>query len=150
VEKVAMKRPWQFSLRSCLLVALAAGGCAWFEDPSPAVVSVTLDGQADSFVIITSTDFFTTTNEAGDMRVQVLSSDTAVISFPFEQSWDIEDVGRFLLLGMPADSGAVTVRLRVLLDGDEDYDASVRALIDDPVRYIYLFNQTVLQDIELL
>ena len=51
---------------------------------------------------------------------------------------------------MPADSGAVTVRLRVLLDGDEDYDASVRALIDDPVRYIYLFNQNILQEFELL
>ena len=50
---------------------------------------------------------------------------------------------------MPADSGAVTVRLRVLLDGDEDYDINVRALIDDPVRYIYLFNQTVLQDIRV-
>ena len=145
-----MKRPWQFSLRSCFLVALAAGGCAWFEDPSPAVVSVTLNGQADSFVIITSTEFFATTNEAGDLGVQVFNSDTTIISFPFERSWDIRDEGRFLLLGMPADSGAVTVRLRVLLDGDEDYDASVRALIDDPVRYIYLFNQTVLQDIELL
>ncbi|MCY4400498.1 MAG: hypothetical protein OXE96_14335 [Gemmatimonadetes bacterium] len=145
-----MKKPWQFSLPYCVLVALVAGGCSWFDDPSPAVVSVTLDAQADSFVIITSTDFFTATNEAGEVGIQVLNSDTTVISFPFERSWDIEDEGRFLLLGLPADSGAVTVRLRVLLDGDEDYDASVRALIDDPVRYIYLFNQTVLQDIELL
>lgn len=145
-----MKKPWQFSLPYCVLVAMVAGGCSWFDDPSPAVVSVTLDAQADSFVIITSTDFFTATNEAGEVGIQVLNSDTTVISFPFERSWDIEDEGRFLLLGLPADSEAVTVRLRVLLDGDEDYDASVRALIDDPVRYIYLFNQTVLQDIELL
>ena len=145
-----MKRPWQFSLGSCFFVALVAGGCGWFDDPSPATVSVTLDGQADSFVIITSTEFFATTNEAGDLGVQVFNSDTTIISFPFERSWDIQDKGRFLLLGMPADSGAVTVRLRVLLDGDEDYDVSVRALIDDPVRYIYLFNQKILQEFELL
>lgn len=145
-----MKRPWLRSLGSCFFVALVAGGCGWFDDPSPATVSVTLDGQADSFVIITSTEFFATTNEAGDLGVQVFNSDTTIISFPFERSWDIQDEGRFLLLGMPADSGAVTVRLRVLLDGDEDYDASVRALIDDPVRYIYLFNQNILQEFELL
>ena len=145
-----MKRPWLRSLGSCFFVALVAGGCGWFDDPSPATVSVTLDGQADSFVIITSTEFFATTNEAGDLGVQVFNSDTTIISFPFERSWDIQDEGRFLLLGMPADSGAVTVRLRVFLDGDEDYDASVRALIDDPVRYIYLFNQNILQEFELL
>ncbi len=145
-----MKRPWLRSLGSCFFVALVAGGCGWFDDPSPATVSVTLDGQADSFIIITSTEFFATTNEAGDLGVQVFNSDTTIISFPFERSWDIQDEGRFLLLGMPADSGAVTVRLRVLLDGDEDYDASVRALIDDPVRYIYLFNQNILQEFELL
>ena len=145
-----MKRPWLRSLGSCFFAALVAGGCGWFDDPSPATVSVTLDGQADSFVIITSTEFFATTNEAGDLGVQVFNSDTTIISFPFERSWDIQDEGRFLLLGMPADSGAVTVRLRVLLDGDEDYDASVRALIDDPVRYIYLFNQNILQEFELL
>ena len=145
-----MKRPWLRSLGSCFLAALVTGGCGWFDDPSPATVSVTLDGQADSFVIITSTEFFATTNEAGDLGVQVFNSDTTIISFPFERSWDIQDEGRFLLLGMPADSGAVTVRLRVLLDGDEDYDASVRALIDDPVRYIYLFNQNILQEFELL
>ena len=145
-----MKRPWLRSFGSCFLVALVAGGCGWLEDPSPATVSVTLDGQADSFVIITSTEFFATTNEAGDVGVQVFNSDTTIISFPFERSWDIQDEGRFLLLGMPADSGAVTVRLRVLLDGDEDYDVNVRALIDDPVRYIYLFNQKILQEFELL
>ena len=145
-----MKRPWLRSLGSCFLVALVTGGCGWFDDPSPATVSVTLDGQADSFVIITSTEFFATTNEAGGLGVQVFNSDTTIISFPFERSWDIQDKGRFLLLGMPGDSGAVTVRLRVLLDGDEDYDASVRALIDDPVRYIYLFNQNILQEFELL
>ncbi len=145
-----MKRPWLLSFGSCFLVALVAGGCSWFEDPSPATVSVTLNGQADSFVIITSTEFFASTNEAGDLGVQVFNSDTTIISFPFERSWDIQDEGRFLLLGMPADSGAVTVRLRVLLDGDEDYDINVRALIDDPVRYIYLFNQKILQEFELL
>ena len=42
------------------------------------------------------------------------------------------------------------VRMRILLDGDLDYDKTVIVLVDDPVRYIYLFNQQILQDFELL
>ena len=133
-----------------LLAVFLAWGCGLFADPSPEIVRVTLEGDAESFILVTSTEFFATNNEAGDMSVQLFTADTTVISFPFDQSWNIEAEQRFFLLAAPMDSSAVRVQVRVFLDGDKDFDRSVDAMIEDPVRYIYLFNQQVLQDFELL
>ena len=144
-----MKR-FRLALGWLLPLFVAVAGCDWFEDPSPEIIRVTLDGSADQFVIITSTEFFAATNEAGEVGVQVFNPDTTIVSLPFEQTWDISQAQRFLLLGMPGDSSAVTVRLRVLIDGDESFDQTVLTLIDDPVRFVYLFNQQILQDFELL
>ena len=144
-----MKRQW-LSGGLFLLMVLAAGGCSWLDDPSPEFVRVMIESDDDSLMLITSTQFFQTTNELGEVGVQVLDSDTTIASFPFDQSWNIEDEQRFLLMGFPTDSSAVMVRMRILLDGDPDYDKTVTILIDDPVRYIYLFNQQILQDFELL
>ena len=144
-----MKRRWLAGGFFLLMVA-ATGGCSWLDDPSPEFVRVMIDSDDESLMLITSTQFFQTTNELGEVGVQVFSSDTTVASFPFDQSWNIKDEQRFLLMGFPPDSGPVTVRLRVLLDGDPDYDKTVTVLIDEPIRYIYLFNQQVLQEFVLL
>ena len=130
-------------------VALAAWGCELFADPSPEIVRVTLEGEAESFMLVTSTEFFATNSEAGDMSVQLFAADTTLISFPFDRSWNIEAEQRFFLLAAPVDSSAVQVQVRVFLDGDKDFDRSVDAVVEDPVRYIYLFNQRILQDFEL-
>ncbi len=144
-----MKRRWA-SAGLVLLLALSTGSCDWLEDPSPEFVRVMIESDDESMTLITSTRFFPTTNEVGEVGVEVFASDTTTASFPFDQSWDISEEQRFLLMGFPADSGAVTVRLRILIDDDPDYDRTVTVLIDEPVRYIYLFNQQILQDFVLL
>lgn len=144
-----MTKNW-FSAGFHLLLVLSAGACDWLEDPSPELVRVTIESDAESLLLVTSTQFFPTTNEIGELGVQVVQSDTAVVAFPFDQSWNIQDEQRFLLLGFPPDSSAITVRVRVLLDGDPDFDRTVTVQIDEPVRYIYLFNQQIIQDFELL
>ncbi len=144
-----MKRRWA-SAGLVLLLALSTGSCDWLEDPSPEFVRVMIESDDESMTLITSTRFFPTTNELGEVGVEVFASDTTTASFPFDQSWDISEEQRFLLMGFPADSGAVTVRLRILIDDDPDYDRTVTVLIDEPVRYIYLFNQQILQDFVLL
>lgn len=131
-------------------VALSAWGCGWFADPSPEVVRVTLEGEGGSFRLVTSTEFFATNNETGRMTAQLFEADTTVISLPFDRSWNIGEEQRFFLLAAPVDSSAVRVQVRVFLDGDKDFDRAVDAVTDDPVRYIYLFNQQILQDFELL
>lgn len=144
-----MKRRW-LAGGFCLLMMVATGSCSWLDDPSPDFVRVMIDSDDESLMLITSTQFFQTTNELGEVGVQVFSSDTTFASFPFDQSWNIKDEQRFLLMGFPPDSGAVTVRLRVLLDADPDFDKTVTVLIDDPIRYIYLFNQQILQEFVVL
>lgn len=141
------RRPIWFA---SLLAAFAAWGCEWFADPSPEIVRVTLDGDADSFILVTSTEFIATNNESGNMTAQLFEADTTVITLPFDRSWNIEAEQRFFLLASPVDTSAVRVQVRVFLDGDKDFDRSVDAVTEDPVRYIYLFNQQILQDFELL
>lgn len=144
-----MTRLW-LCARLSLLLGLSAWGCGWLDDPSPEFVRVMIESNDQSLMLITSTQFVQTTNELGEVGVQVFDSDTTLASFPFDQSWNISEEQRFLLMGFPADSGAVTIRMRILLDGDPDYDKTVTVLIDDPVRYIYLFNQQIFQEFVLL
>lgn len=145
-----MRRQWLSRGLALILASAFAGGCAWLEDRTPEFVRVTLDSDAHSMVLITSTRFFATTDEQGDLGVEVFGADTTIVSFPFDQSWNIRDEQRFLLLGFPGDSSEVSVRVRVLIDEDLDFDNTVMIEVDDPVRYIYLFNQQVIQDFELL
>ena len=133
----------------CMPVLLPLAGCSWLDDPSPEFVRVTIDGGDESLMLITSTQFFQTTNDLGQVGVEVISSDTTIASFPFDESWDIRAEQRFLLLGLATDSTEIDVRVRVLLDGDADFDRAVTISIDTPVRYIYLFNQQIIQDFEL-
>ncbi len=133
-----------------LLIPSVVAGCSWLEDRSPDTLRVLIDGDTGSLNLITSTQFAPTTNEIGDLGVEVFVSDTSVASFPYDRSWDIQNEQRFLLLGFVPDSTAITVRVRVLIDGDTEYDRTVTVLVNQPVRYIYLFNQQVIQDFELL
>ena len=84
------------------------------------------------------------------MRVQVFGSDTTKISLPFDRTWNIREDQRFFMVGIPADSTGVPMRLRVHLDGDESVDNNVLARINTPVRFMYIFNQQILQEFELL
>ncbi len=145
-----MKSKRRFLGPGALLSATLASGCVWFADPSPEIVRVTLDGDADSFILVTSTEFIATNNESGNMTAQLFEADTTLITLPFDRSWNIEAEQRFFLLAAPVDSSAVQVQVRVFLDGDKDFDRNVDAVTEDPVRYIYLFNQQILQDFELL
>ena len=145
-----MKRTQRLSRIACLVPALTVWGCVWWDDPSPDRVRVTMEGQAESLLLVISTEFIATNNEAGSTSVQLFEADTTLVSLPFDRSWDISEEQRFFLMGTPVDSSTVRVQVRVYLDGDKDFDRDVNAFIDDPVRYIYLFNQQILQDFELL
>ncbi|MYG81408.1 MAG: hypothetical protein F4187_06390 [Gemmatimonadetes bacterium] len=139
-----------FLLSAGLVATLTVWGCVWWEDPGPETVRVTMEGEAETFLVVTSTEFVAANNEAGDMSVQLFEADTTVVSLPFDRSWDISAEQRFFLMGTPVDSSAVRVQVRIYLDGDKDFDRNVDAMTEDPVRYIYLFNQQILQDFELL
>ena len=144
-----MNRRWLY-LGLVLMPLLAAAGCDWFEDPSPEVVRVMIDGDGESLLVITSTRFLTTADELGDLGVRMFTADTTVATFPFDQSWNIHEEKRFVLVAFPVDSSTATVRIRVMLDGETDLDNTLGASVDEPVRYIYIFNQQVVPDFEVL
>ncbi len=137
-------------LTFCTVLAGLMGACDWFGDPTPDTIRIRLDGDAEAFTIVTSTEFLAARNEGGEFRVEVFNADTSVVSLPFEDRWDISGDHRFFLLGIPVDSMTVSVRLRVHLDDSATFDGNIEAMIEDPVRYIYLFNQRVLREFELL
>ena len=135
---------------ACFLLALAAGACDWFEDPSPDVIRITLEGSGASFMVITSTEFFATSDEQGALSAQIFAADTAFVTLPFDGNWNIKEDQRFYMVGIPIDSATATVRVQVFVDEDQEIDNTVEAGPENPVRYMYLFNQHVLVDYELL
>lgn len=80
----------------------------------------------------------------------MFNADTTVVSLPFDRTWNISGDQRFVLLGSLADSTSGVVRLRVDVDGDSAFDNRIQALLDDPIRFVYLFNQQILQEFDLL
>ena len=138
-------------LAACVLLALTVGACDWFEDPSPDVIRITLEGSSGTrFLVITSTEFFATSDEQGALTAEVFRADTLPVTLPFDGNWNIKEEQRFYMVGIPVDSAGATVRVQVFLDEDQAIDDTLEAGPDNPVRYMYLFNQHVLVDYELL
>ncbi len=135
---------------ACLCLLALAAGCDWFDDPSPEVIRVTIEGEADDFSVITSTNFVAAASEGGSTRLQVFDRDSLVTDLPIDRSWNIGDVGRFLMIAAPAGADTVAVRVRVLVDDRVVHDRRHSATPDAPVQFVYRFNQPVLGDFELL
>ncbi len=149
--RVPLKSRVRLALGASFLLALAFGACDWFEDPAPDVIRITLEGDARPFVVITSTEFFATSDDLGDLAAQVFVADTIRGPLPFDRNWNIKEEQRFYMVAVPADSTTtVTVRVQVFLDDEQAVDNTVQAGPGNPILYMYLFNQHVLQDFELL
>lgn len=144
------RAPSLLSLCVLALTALAAVSCGWFEDPTPDEIRVRLEGDVSELRLVTSTRFVASTGGTGRVRVQMFDADTTLISLPFDRTWDISGDQRFVLLGTPADSAAVSVRLRINVDGAPEFDGRIQALTTEPIQFVYLFNQQILQEFDLL
>jgi hypothetical protein len=137
-------------LAACVFLVLSTGACDWFEDPSPDMIRITLEGNGARFMVITSTEFFATSDEQGALSAQIFAADTSFVTLPFDRNWNIKEDQRFYMVGIPVDSANATVRVQVFVDEDQEIDDTVEAGPENPVRYMYLFNQHVLVDYELL
>lgn len=137
-------------LSLCAFALTALWSCGWFEDPTPDEIRVRMEGDVSELRLVTSTRFVASTSGTGRVRVQMFEADTTTISLPFDQTWDIRGDQRFVLLGTPSDSAAVSVRLRVNVDGDSEFDGRIQTLANEPIQFVYLFNQQILQEFELL
>lgn len=135
-----------------VLVFSLLGGCDWFEDPSPESVRVTINGQAgDSLRVITSTVFIATRNELGETTVNSFASDTTVWVLPVNRTFDIREDQRFLILGFPGDSTAtIPIDGNIRVDQRSPFTLDVDVTNGQPFRFLFLFNQPIVSDFELL
>ena len=145
--------PWSPSWRrgaAALLLVGVAAGCGWFDDPSPDEARVVVQGDGGVPVrIIVSEQFVAGRTQAGTTQVEVLVSDTFDVVPPFDRTFDIRDEGRFFTQVSPLE-GQTDVRVRVLLDGRERYNDSGALTDAAPFRFVFLFNQFVTSNIEVI
>ncbi|MDH3225342.1 MAG: hypothetical protein OEO23_16595 [Gemmatimonadota bacterium] len=134
------------------LAGVVLGGCGWFEDPSPESVRVIIDGTpGDSLRVITSTVFVAARDEFGSTTVNSFSSDTTMWALPADRTFDIREDQRFLIQGTPGDSTAVVpIDASIRVDSRSPWLAEINVTRENPFLFLFLFNQEIVSDFELL
>jgi hypothetical protein len=130
--------------------ALGGAGCGLLESRVPEEAHVIIEGGAGEPVrVITSTKFVAGLSEQGNMRAVVIDSDTAITTLPYESRHRIRADQRFLVQAEPVDGEVASFRMRVRIDAELKYD--VRGLLTSgaPFRFIYTFNQSLPQQIDV-
>lgn len=140
------------SLVFTVLVGSILGACDWFEDPSPESVRVIIDGTpGDTLVVVTSSVFVAAQNELGETTVNPFDADTTVWVLPVDRTFDIREDQRFLIRGVPADSvSSVSIDANVQIDSRSPWVADVEVTHLNPFLFLFLFNQEIVSDFELL
>jgi len=144
-----MVRDWLALIAPC---GVTLGGCDWFEDPSPESVRVVIDGTpGDSLRVITSTVFVASRDDLGNTTVNSFASDTAVWILPVNRTFDIREDQRFLVLGFPGDSTAtVPIDGSIRVDDRSPFNVDVDVTSAQPFQFLFLFNQPIVSNFELL
>ncbi|MGI9627462.1 MAG: hypothetical protein ACR2QM_11550 [Longimicrobiales bacterium] len=135
-----------------VLMGIVLGGCGWFEDPTPESVRVVIDGTpGDSLRVVTSTVFVAAENESGQTTVNTLTADTATWVLPVDRMFDIRGDNRFLLLALPGDSTlSIPIQANIQIDARTPFASNVDVTQGNPLLFLFLFNQEVLSDFELI
>ena len=135
-----------------VLTGAALGACDWFDDPTPESVRVIIDGTpGDSLRVVTSTVFVAAQNEFGETTVNSFASDTTVWALPADRTFDIREDQRFLILGIPTDSVAsISIDANIRIDSRSPWLADVEVSQQNPFLFLFLFNQEIVSDFELL
>jgi hypothetical protein len=146
-----MRSRMKGALGLILLAGLAGlGACDWFEDQRPEEVTVLVTGDAGVTVeVITSKKLVAARTETGETRVQLLEADTAMVTIPWSETYNIAGDYRFFLQVANPDSPDPVVNAEVLLDGESRYDQG-GILREVPFRFLYLFNQRMGAVVEVL
>lgn len=132
-------------------VALLAGGCGWFEDPSPNQARLVVNGEAGKQVrLIVSTRFVAAVDEQGLTRVVIFESDTVLTTLPVDRVVSIEEDQRFFAEAGRLDADLQTLRMEVYVDQRKQFDEDGPLVADKPFRFVYSFNQRVTRIIEVI
>lgn len=139
------------SVRAVLLaLAMGSGACGWFDDPSPDEARLVVESDAATPVrVVVSLRFVAGETEVGDTQVEVFQADTFDVTPPFDRTFGIREEQRFFAeVSRLEEDGRV--RVRVYLDGDERFNDTGGLAEEGPFRFVFLFNQIVSRNIEVL
>ena len=127
-----------------------AGGCGWFDDPSPDTARIVLEGEPGATVrVVASTKFIAGRTEGRKLTVELFQADTTLRTLPFDTVYSIRGDQRFFLEVARSDSLAEpSVQVRVFLDDDERFKRQ-GVLRETPIRFVFLFNQPTFDVVEV-
>ena len=131
-----------------LAAVLLIAGC--LEDPTPERARVLITGETGKIVrVIVASDFVATTNEAGQARVVISTSDTTIATLPFDKTFTIEETQQIFAEASRVDADVNNLRMQVMIDGSVRFDDG-GVLSQRPFRFLYMFNRPIVRDITVL
>lgn len=126
---------------ACAMVA-ALPGCSLFESSEPEEIQVLVEGTAGQEArLVVSQEFVVSALDDGSEGIGVTfgSADTLAITLPFQRSFNLAPSFQFVARAYgPASGDTVTVRMRVLVDGDQRYNQT-GPVEENFLQFIYLF-----------
>lgn len=132
---------WSRSALSFVALAFLTG-CSLFESSEPERIQVLVEGQAGQEArLVVSQQFIVSASQDGSEGVGVTfgSADTLAITLPFDRSFNLAPSFQFVARAYgPASGDTVTVRMRVLVDGDQRYNQT-GPVEENFLQFIYLF-----------
>lgn len=138
-------RPRHCRAASLLALTVLTGACGLIEPQSDPAQQATVTVQGTSPVpleLITASNFTLAFNqETGVTDSNLLVADTAALSPPFEQVYDVSSLERFLVRVTNADSMVASLRLQVFLDGILEYDQQANISDGGSLEYSFQFNR---------
>jgi hypothetical protein len=135
---------WALRGSRVALVLLLAGlstACSLFQSADPEEIRVLVEGTAGASVrVVVSREFFLSGAEGGEgVAVTFAASDTIAATLPFDRSFPLAPTFRFVARAYGPETGeTVTVRMRVLVDGQQRYNQT-GPVEENFLQFIYLF-----------
>lgn len=131
--------------------ALVLGACSLVEDPTPENILFRMNGEAGTQVqIVVSTEFVAGVDEFQVTQVQLFSADTVMAVLPVDTVVSVAVDRRFFVEVIPVAPDTMQVHVEVDVDTRQLLDRTGLVWQEVPFRFVYLFNQQLTQNINVL
>lgn len=132
-----------------LLMSLIAA-CEVFQDLTPKFITVRMSGPVGQTVsIVYSKEFIAGVDEMDVTRVAIYRADTVQHTLPFDTIIDVRIERRLFLQAEVSAVDAVNVDVAIAADGRTLYDRAGDLFPDIPWRFLYQFNHSFTDVIEV-
>jgi hypothetical protein len=150
-QRTATSRSTRLRAYSAVIAALVLGACSLVEDPTPENILFRMNGEAGTEIqIVVSTDFVAGVDEFDVTHIQLFNADTITTVLPVDTVVSVAVPRRFFVEVIPAAPDTMQVHVEVDVDTRELYDRTGLVWQEVPFRFVYLFDQRVTQNINVL